>query len=93
MTHEADLDGRCENCGMLIGFHGTHASKASEALVQKERDEYLKECALLKQRVSALESENLALKKQVSAQVISKIDQTQLASELERKAKKPRGSQ
>jgi hypothetical protein len=28
MTHEADLDGRCENCGMLIGFHGTHASDA-----------------------------------------------------------------
>jgi hypothetical protein len=24
MTHEADLDGRCENCGLLIGFHGTH---------------------------------------------------------------------
>lgn len=28
MTHEADLDGRCENCGVLIGFHGTHASDA-----------------------------------------------------------------
>jgi hypothetical protein len=24
MTHEADLDGRCEGCGLLIGFHGTH---------------------------------------------------------------------
>lgn len=23
-THEADLDGNCENCGLLIGFHGTH---------------------------------------------------------------------
>jgi hypothetical protein len=23
-THEADLDGRCERCGLLIGFHGTH---------------------------------------------------------------------
>jgi hypothetical protein len=26
-THEADLDGRCENCGVLIGFHGTHSDE------------------------------------------------------------------
>lgn len=25
MTHDADIDGRCESCGELVGFFGTHA--------------------------------------------------------------------
>jgi hypothetical protein len=24
VSHDADLDGRCERCGTLIGFHGSH---------------------------------------------------------------------
>jgi hypothetical protein len=27
VIHDADLDGRCERCGLLIGFHATHTDE------------------------------------------------------------------
>ncbi len=29
MSYDADLDGRCTSCGMVVGFHGSHENDAA----------------------------------------------------------------
>jgi len=50
VLHEADLDGNCENCGLLIGFHGTHTTEECVQALKKALTDALHKLGLRTER-------------------------------------------